>query len=208
MFADTVDAVTVNETDVLPVETVIDAGVVRIVLLSRNCRVTPGEGAARDNFTVQVALSGVSISAGAQLNECVIGSDVTVIVPLVLVVKISVPLVDAVTVSAIVIGIDGSDMFVASRKKTFATRPSAITFLFSPTRMHVARPGELVQVISFSAIIAAEAGVASTSITAAAGYRNVHCNAAGVAFDEFKLRGRPTVVPGSADADDKEINAL
>ncbi len=74
--------------------------------------------------------------------------------------------------------------------------------------MHVASPAELVQFISFPAIVAAEAGVARNSITAAAGYRNVHCNPAGVASDECKLRDRSTVVPGSADADDKDISAL
>ncbi len=81
MFAVTAAAVTANETDVLPVGTVADAGVVTLALLSCNCRVTPGDGAARDNLTVQFALSGVSISAGAQLKECVIGGDVIVTVP-------------------------------------------------------------------------------------------------------------------------------
>jgi hypothetical protein len=202
VFAVTAAAVTVNETDVLPVGTVADAGVVKLGLLSRNCSVTPGEGASRDNLTVQVALSGGSIEAGTQLNECVIGCDVMVTVPPVPVVKISSPSFEAVTASEIVIGIDGSDTFVAIRKKTFATRPSAITFLFSPTRMHFASPAELAQVISFPAIIAAEPGVASNSITAAVGYRKVHCRPAGCAPDG------PTVVPGSADADDKDIDAL
>jgi hypothetical protein len=73
VLAVTAAAAAVKDTDVFPAGTTTDAGRETFPLLSDSDTNRPGEPAARDNVTVQVAFPGVTSVTGVQASECVSG---------------------------------------------------------------------------------------------------------------------------------------